>query len=57
MDARQGEIGPSNRAPYRRGGPAALKGEKQRQHGIQLVEGSTEYDWAKVPLYNGSDPT
>ena len=35
-------IGPSNRAPYRRMRPIAVKGVKQRYDSIQPVEGATK---------------
>ena len=42
MDGREGEIGPDNRTPYRRGGPIAVERVKQRYYRIQPVEGATK---------------
>ena len=55
MDARQGKIGPPSLAPYRRGGPIAVEGVKQRLYSIQPVEGATKPVRGTDPNAKGTD--
>ena len=44
---RDSETGPPNRTPYRRGGPTAVEGVKQRWHSIQQIQVAAKPIWAR----------